>query len=123
MNTLKTDDIYATFHYGNCMKKIGIFDSGCGGLSLVNALQYRQESFDIVYYADTKWFPWGNKSRDVLLPRLHEISSVFTVRNACRQFSQRAKEEQRREEHRHKQRADTSTTNSAGDAPSKQRNT
>ena len=63
------------------MKKIGIFDSGCGGLSLVNALQYRQESFDIVYYADTKWFPWGNKSRDVLLPRLHEISSVFNEHN------------------------------------------
>tara|TARA_A100001015_G_C14906079_1_gene678403 strand:+ start:180 stop:893 length:714 start_codon:yes stop_codon:yes gene_type:complete len=63
------------------MKKIGIFDSGCGGLSLVNALQYRQESFHIVYYADTKCFPWGNKSRNLLLPRLHEISSVFHNQN------------------------------------------
>ena len=59
------------------MTKIGIFDSGCGGLSIVNALTAEPHQYDIVYYADTGFFPWGTKSKAALTDRLSVISDFF----------------------------------------------
>ncbi len=59
------------------MTKIGIFDSGCGGLSIVNGLTAKPHHYDIVYFADTGFFPWGTKSKDALTDRLSAISDFF----------------------------------------------
>lgn len=43
-------------------KPIGILDSGVGGLSVVRAIRRSLPQLDIVYYADTANFPYGEKS-------------------------------------------------------------
>ena len=42
--------------------KIGIFDSGMGGLSIVPVVRRALPSADIIYYADVKNVPYGEKS-------------------------------------------------------------
>lgn len=47
------------------MVKIVIFDSGLGSLSIIKAIQKKCKS-DIIYFADQKNFPYGNKSKKQL---------------------------------------------------------
>ncbi|PIY89316.1 MAG: glutamate racemase [Nitrosopumilales archaeon CG_4_10_14_0_8_um_filter_34_8] len=47
------------------MVKIAVFDSGLGSLSIINAIQKRCKS-EIIYFADQKNFPYGNKSKKQL---------------------------------------------------------
>lgn len=42
--------------------KIGIFDSGLGGLIITRAIRKAMPKYDYVYYGDTKRVPYGNKS-------------------------------------------------------------
>ena len=44
------------------MAKIIVFDSGFGSLSIIKPIQQAIKS-DIVYFADQKNFPYGEKSR------------------------------------------------------------
>lgn len=46
------------------MKKIGVYDSGMGGLSLLARLLRDLPSYDYIYYGDTKNAPYGEKSRE-----------------------------------------------------------
>ena len=48
-------------------RAIGVFDSGLGGLTAVSALRRLLPNEDIVYLADTKNVPYGDKSREELL--------------------------------------------------------
>ncbi|MGB9694955.1 MAG: glutamate racemase [Caldisericaceae bacterium] len=43
---------------------IGVFDSGVGGLTVVNNLLKLLPNEDIIYFADTKNFPYGTKTED-----------------------------------------------------------
>lgn len=47
------------------MARIAVFDSGFGSLSVIISIQKFTKS-DIVYYADQKNFPYGNKRKSVL---------------------------------------------------------
>lgn len=47
------------------MVKIAVFDSGLGSLSIINAIQKKCKS-EIIYFADQKNFPYGNKSKKQL---------------------------------------------------------
>ena len=47
--------------------KIGIFDSGIGGLSIVPAVRRALPSADIIYYADVKNVPYGEKKPSEIL--------------------------------------------------------
>ncbi|MBS3926041.1 MAG: aspartate/glutamate racemase family protein [Nitrosarchaeum sp.] len=47
------------------MVRIAVFDSGLGSLSIINAIQKICKS-EIVYFADQKNFPYGNKSKKQL---------------------------------------------------------
>ncbi len=42
--------------------KIGIFDSGLGGLVILKAIRERLPEYDYLYYGDTKHLPYGDKS-------------------------------------------------------------
>ncbi len=44
------------------MAKIVVFDSGLGSLSIIKAIQKKSKS-EIIYFADQKNFPYGNKSQ------------------------------------------------------------
>ena len=47
-------------------KAIGLFDSGVGGLSVLNSLQNAFPTEEFVYIGDNQNAPWGNKSRETL---------------------------------------------------------
>lgn len=46
--------------------KIGVFDSGLGGLVAVGELSRLCPSFDIVYFGDTARLPYGTRSRETV---------------------------------------------------------
>lgn len=46
--------------------KIGIVDSGVGGLTVLNTLANKFPNNEYIYYGDNKNFPYGNKSLDEL---------------------------------------------------------
>jgi len=47
--------------------KIGVFDSGIGGLSVVNSLLEHQLFEEIVYYGDTARVPYGIKDKNTII--------------------------------------------------------
>jgi glutamate racemase len=52
------------------MDAIGVFDSGVGGLTVLNALKHRWPAENFVYLADTARLPYGSKS----LHTIHQYS-------------------------------------------------
>ena len=50
--------------------KIGIFDSGIGGFTILNSLLKTRKDVEVIYLADTKRIPFGNKNH-------HEISCLL----------------------------------------------
>ncbi len=51
--------------------RIGIFDSGLGGLTVALSIIRRLPGYDYMYLGDTKRVPYGNRSQDVI----HEFTS------------------------------------------------
>ncbi len=50
--------------------RIGVFDSGVGGLTVLNTLVRKYPNNEYIYYGDTKNMPYGTKS----LKELEEFS-------------------------------------------------
>lgn len=57
--------------------KVGIFDSGIGGLSILKEIHQLNKSLDIYYYADSKNNPYGSKSNEFILDRCVTIVDEF----------------------------------------------
>lgn len=51
----------------NKEKYIGIFDSGVGGLTVVKSLLDKLPNENIVYFADSKHMPYGDKTNDQII--------------------------------------------------------
>ena len=47
--------------------RIGLFDSGIGGLTVLKVLKDKFPHNDYIYYGDTKNVPYGDKSKEELL--------------------------------------------------------
>lgn len=60
---------------------IGIFDSGLGGLTVYKEVRSLCKEENIIYYADTKRAPYGDKSRKALLIYAREIIAFLQKRN------------------------------------------
>jgi len=56
------------------MKKIGLFDSGVGGLTVAKELLCAFPSIDLYYFGDTARLPYGNKSSRTIIAYSREIS-------------------------------------------------
>jgi glutamate racemase len=52
---------------------IGVFDSGVGGLTVLNALRRRMPHRDFVYVGDTARAPYGRKPREMVVEFAREI--------------------------------------------------
>lgn len=60
--------------------KIGIFDSGFGGLSILRELEAVLNSFDLVYCSDNKNFPYGPREEsDVIALTSDTINKLLSV--------------------------------------------
>lgn len=84
--------------------KIGIFDSGLGGLIIARAISKEMPEYDYVYLGDTKRVPYGNRSHDVVLEFAKEaVKYLFNKENceiiiiACNTVSARALHELQKE--------------------------
>ena len=61
--------------------RIGIFDSGIGGFTILNSLLKTRRDVEVLYLADTKRIPFGNKnSKDIRLIA-KEICTFFEDKN------------------------------------------
>lgn len=77
--------------------KIGIFDSGLGGLIIAKAIRKHMPDYDYVYLGDTKRVPYGNRSHDTVYEFTKQgIEYLFTKEEcslvilACNTASARA---------------------------------
>src|ERR1035437_1207989 len=77
--------------------KIGIFDSGLGGLVIARAIHKKMPQYDYVYFGDTKRVPYGNKSSEAVFEFTREaVDYLFRKENcamiivACNTASARA---------------------------------
>ena len=57
--------------------KIGIFDSGIGGFTILNSLLKTRKDVDVIYLADTKRIPFGNKKFEEIRLIAKEICIFF----------------------------------------------
>jgi glutamate racemase len=57
--------------------KVGVFDSGVGGLSVVKAIQKELPYLEIVYRDDKKHLPYGNRSIDEIQSFVKPIFQEF----------------------------------------------
>ncbi|KGD66331.1 glutamate racemase [Alcanivorax nanhaiticus] len=61
---------------------IGIFDSGIGGLSVARAVRERLPGEDILYVADSRHAPYGDKSDAFIRDRMHMITDFLLAQGA-----------------------------------------
>lgn len=64
------------------MSKIGIFDSGCGGLSVFKEIYKLLPNEDYIYFADNANCPYGNKQEDFIIDRCRFITQYLMDRQA-----------------------------------------
>ena len=61
--------------------KIGIFDSGIGGFTILKSLLESRNDVEVFYLADTKRIPYGNKSFYQIRSFAKEICNWFEDKN------------------------------------------
>jgi len=61
--------------------KIGIFDSGIGGFTILNSLLKTRKDVEVIYLADTKRIPFGNKNYKEIRVIAEEICNFFEDKN------------------------------------------
>jgi glutamate racemase len=68
---------------------IGVFDSGVGGLTVLDECLAQLPAEDFVYFGDTAWFPYGDRTESELRDRAHHIAEwllstgIKTIVIAC----------------------------------------
>ena len=57
--------------------KVGVFDSGVGGLSVLRAIRQAMPLADLIYVADSGYAPYGERSDAFITERSHHISGFL----------------------------------------------
>jgi len=65
----------------NANQPIGIFDSGVGGLSLLNNIKKQLPNESLIYIADSLYAPYGDKSDNVIIGRVNYIAEQLVSKN------------------------------------------
>lgn len=63
--------------------KIGVFDSGIGGLTVLKEVRKLLPEYDYIYYGDSKNNPYGNKPEEELFSIVVEIVE-FLIMKGCK---------------------------------------
>lgn len=63
-------------------RPIGIFDSGVGGLSILKAIREHLPNENLLYFADSKYAPYGKLDEKTLKQRCLFIADFFAKHNA-----------------------------------------
>ena len=56
---------------------VGVFDSGVGGISVLSRLVAEMPHENFVYYGDSAFAPYGEKTRDQVLRRSRDIVDML----------------------------------------------
>lgn len=64
------------------LANIGVMDSGVGGLSVLKHLVHQLPNEHFVYYADSAYAPYGNKSSDTIRARCFAIADILIAQGA-----------------------------------------
>jgi len=67
----------------NINSPIGIFDSGLGGLSILNEISKRLPNEDIIYLADSVNAPYGEKPREDII-RISKKNADYLAQKSCK---------------------------------------
>lgn len=62
-------------------RKIGVFDSGVGGLTVFSEIIKQLPNEDITYIGDTKRFPFGNKSKESIISISKQIVNYLILQD------------------------------------------
>lgn len=65
----------------NSAQPIGVFDSGVGGLSIVNCIKEQLPNEQLIYIADSLHAPYGDKPDSVIIERVNIIADELLQRN------------------------------------------
>jgi len=57
--------------------KIGVLDSGAGGLTILNVIRKKIPALDLLYFADSAFAPYGEKSPEQIQSRLIKIGEFL----------------------------------------------
>ncbi|MFX5486635.1 aspartate/glutamate racemase family protein, partial [Acinetobacter baumannii] len=63
---------------------IGMIDSGLGGLSLFKHIRQALPNEDIIYFADSKYVPYGEKESDWIVSRTTHLISNLVAQGKCK---------------------------------------
>lgn len=63
--------------------KIGFFDSGVGGVTVLKAVKKLLPNEDVLYYGDTFFSPYGEKTKEEIEERCIKIAN-YLVENGCK---------------------------------------
>jgi glutamate racemase len=72
-------DMSTSFPGNLAHQPIGVFDSGLGGLTVLSALRARLPGEDFIYFADTRFLPYGNRSESFIQARGKEIATALAA--------------------------------------------
>ncbi|MBS1198786.1 MAG: glutamate racemase [Proteobacteria bacterium] len=61
---------------------IGVFDSGLGGLTVLRALRQRLPDENFLYFADTRYLPYGDRPEAFLRRRGQQVADALLARGA-----------------------------------------
>ena len=61
--------------------KVGVFDSGIGGFTILKSLFKTRRELDVFYLADTKRVPYGNRDFEQMRAIAKEICGWFENKN------------------------------------------
>lgn len=61
--------------------KIGVFDSGVGGLLIAQKIQQKIPNATVEFLCDHEYFPYGNKPKDVIANRVEHFLRQFVQKN------------------------------------------
>lgn len=75
-STALLDKKHADSHYA-----VGVFDSGIGGLSVLQHIRQRLPNESILYFADSGFAPYGEKSEAEIIERSLNIATFLLAQN------------------------------------------
>jgi glutamate racemase len=62
--------------------RIGVFDSGLGGISVLQEIRRRMPAAAVVYVADSAWAPYGGRSEEFIRRRARSLSHFLVEQGA-----------------------------------------
>lgn len=68
-------------HKLSAEQPIGLFDSGLGGLTVLNAVQAMMPGENLIYFGDTARVPYGSKSEATVQGYAHQIAEFLLDKN------------------------------------------